>query len=403
MKSRKIIRYSARYSKKARTRRFILNLLLILLIIAVVASLALIVTGYVIDDSSKPASSDSSISDTTSSDISQDVSSDTSDTPASEPSDTSSGSSDTSSASEPVSEPEQQELTGAITMPIETILSDAKRAAFLESAAENGYQAVVFEAKNTKGNILYNTEIELAARCGAVSANAFDLTALVDEIKGHGLKAVAMMSALQDPIAAHTDYGTSYTYGDSTYTWLDNSVDRGGKAWMNPYLENTQRYLNDITAELADAGCDSIIVTKLRFPTAYTSKLNQGKSDVSRQDMLSTICKNMQTVAGDCNMIFCFDAESYFGQNTDQYDGDPSGIADLGAIAPYIELTALKKAEKFADVDMTKLTAENVEIVLKQLKKKCPDAAIVPIFADEIPDEVIALLEQYEITMYVKA
>lgn len=391
-KNRKIIRYSTRYSKKARTRRFILNLLMVLLIIAVVASLALIITGYVIGDDSKPASSDSSVSDTLPSDTSQDASSDID----------SDSSADTSSASEPASEPQQEGLTGAVTIPLETILSDAKREAFLDSAVEDGYQAVVFEVKNTKGNILYNSEVELASRCGAVSADAFDLAALVDAIKAHDMKAVAVMSALQDPIAAHTDYGTSYTYGDTNYTWLDNSADRGGKAWLNPYLENTQKYLTDIAAELADAGCDSIMVDKLRFPTAYTSKLNQGKSSVSRQDMLSTLCQQMGTVAGQTEMIFCFDAESYFGQNTAQYDGDPSGIAGLGIVAPRIELSALKKADAFDGVDCSVLTAENVEIVLKQLQKKYPDAAIVPVFAQEVPQQVISLLEEYQITMYVK-
>lgn len=393
-RNRKIIRYSARYSRKARTKRFILKLLLILVIAAAVGSLGLIITGYIVggEDSSSAVTSASDIS---SSDISQNGINDTSEVLSSD-SDTVSGTTQSD-----VTVPETDMLSGAVTMPLETILSDSARVEFIETAVSNGYSSVIFEAKNTNGNVLYNTEVELAAKCGAVSTDAFDLKELVSEIHAGGLKAIALMNALQDPLAAHTDYGTSYKYGDTDITWLDNSVDRGGKPWMNPYLEKSQQYLTDITSELAGAGCDIIAVDKLVFPTAYTSKLNQGSSTVSRQEMLSQLCQMITNAAGESEVVYCFDAESYFGKNTAQYNGTPGGIDGLDSIAPRIDLSKFSGIDALKDMDTSKLTVENLKIILDEIRNQCPDAQITPIFSkSEISEEVIALLEEYEISTY---
>lgn len=386
-KNRKVVRYSKRYSKKARARRFILNLLMILLGLAVAISLWLIITGYVVgkkpeseQNSSLPSSSTTESVPNSSNTISEIDSSD------SEP-------------SEP--QPIPSTLSGGIRMPSEAVFSEAKRAEFLQNAKQDGFTFIIFEVKNTKGTILYNTEVELAAKSGALSAGAFDLSALITDIHKNGLQAIALMNALQDSTAAHTDYGTSYTYGNTGITWFDNSPDKGGKPWINPYLENSQNYLASIVSELANAGCDQILVDKMVYPTMYTSKLNQGNYQISRQEMLSQLCRKMTDAGRGCPVLFSFDAQSYFGKDTKQYDGSPGGI-EADRIAVYIDLSAFSKVDALKEAGTDQLTAKNVKIILDEVRVQNPNAEITPIFAaKELPAEVSSLLEEQQITLYL--
>ncbi len=387
--NRKVIRYSARYSKKARAKRFILNFLLTVLIIATVSSLGLIITGYVIEDN-KPNNPNSPME--SSSDKESSFESDQQDD----------SSLDESSTSNKQPEELQQKLSCAVTMPLDVILSDTKREQFLQNAKEKNFQAVLFEVKNTNGEILYQSDIELAAKCHAISANAFDLTAVVDEIHAVGLKAAVSFATLQDPKAASVDYKTSYKYADTNYTWLDNSPDRGGKPWMNPYEKSTQQYLVDITTELKQAGCDILIADKMIFPTQYTSKLNQGNSTISRQDMLSELAGKMTDAANGCEIIFCFDAESYYGKNTEQYDGTPGGISGLRNVAVRIDPKQLSSIPNFKEIDLSTYNTENLTLILDEVKTQHPDAKIVPIFmSSNIADEIKQYLEEQKISLYL--
>lgn len=409
-RNRKIIRYSAQYSKKAKAKRLVLRSIVTVVVLAALISLGFIITGYIVDNdfhpfqnmidayhANKTESSEESKddSDAPSDSESSDVPDDSSDT-------SSDGSSDTSSEQEP----QEESLSAALLMSNDTILSDSKRAAFLADAKANGYTAVIIEVKNTKGNVLYNTENALAAKSGAVSAAPFDLQTVVDDIHAAGMQVIAKMSTLQDPITAHVDYGTSYKYGNTDYTWLDDSASRGGKAWMNPYLENSRTYLSDLTAELAHAGCDVILADDMIYPTKYTSKLNQGSTSVSRQEMLSQLYSQMEAAANGKKVVFCIDAESYFGKNENRYNGTPDGIKGLTYVCPIINLSVFSDIESYdealTDVDFSTLTAQNIKLILNKVQSAHPDAAVIPMFAADMADDaLIDVLKDYGITQYL--
>jgi cytoskeletal protein RodZ len=396
-RNRKIIRYSTQYGKKARVKRMVSRTIITVVIAAILISLGFIITGYLVDNDFHPfrRNDASQVESSSSEQSSADVSSE--DSSSSDETDSSDAEAQTPSTAEV--------LSGAIEISNQTLLSDQERSDFLNEAAQNGYQSVIIEVKNTDGNVLYNSKVALATTTGAISADAFDLDAVVSEIKAAGLQVVARMSALQDPISAHVDYGTSYKYSDTDYTWLDNSASLGGKAWLNPYLDNTQNYLTDLAAELADAGCDVILLDQMIFPTSYTSKLNQNNTTVARQDMLSELYNEIQTAAGDTTVVFCFDAESYFGKSTQQYDGTPDGIQNLSAVCPKIDLTNLTDLKSYtdqaADIDFSSLTPEVVSFVLDAVKSAHPDAQIIPMFAQsDLSDEILSCLEEYDITLY---
>ncbi len=408
-KSRKIIRYSTQYSKKARAKRAILRVLGTLLLIVVLTSVGFIVTGLIVDQKFPWQKGESSQGSSQISDSSDD--SEQSDSVPDDSSDTSSNastSSDRSDSSEPSdsssSTPVADVMQKGIVMPLDTLLSDTKRSAFLSDAAEKEYKTVIIDVKNTDGKVLYQSELALPKQSGAIVPNAYDLKAVVSEIQQAGFTVTARMSALQDPISAHTDYKTSYRYADTNYTWLDNSASLGGKAWLNPYLTATQEYMTGLVKELTDAGCDAVLVRKMRFPTAYTSKLNQDNTTVARQDMLSDLAGQMEAAAGGKPVIFCFDAEAYFNKNVKQYDGMPGGISDLHYVCPEIHLKSFSDIAKYdaelKDVSFDALTEENLKLILNEVKAQHPQAEIIPLASGAL-NKLSDSLEELGIDAYL--
>lgn len=405
-KSRKIIRYSTQYSKKARAKRAVLRVLSAILLIAVLTSAGFIVTGLIVDHKFPWQKGESSQSASQLSDSSD--SSEQSDSILDNSSDTSSDasvSSDSSDRSESdTSTPISDVMQKGIVMPLETLLSDAKRSAFLADAAQKEYKTVIIDVKNTDGKVLYQSELALPQKTGAIAQDAYDLKAIVEEIQQAGFTVTARMSALQDPISAHADYNTSYLYADTNYTWLDNSASLGGKAWLNPYLTATQEYMTGLVEELTDAGCDAVLVQKMRFPTAYTSKLNQGSTTVARQDMLADLAKQMQDAADGKPVIFCFDAEAYFNKNVTQYDGTPGGISGLRYVCPEIDLNSFSDIAEYdaalEDISFDALTEENLKLILSEVKAQHPQAQIIPL-ADSSLDGLTDCLKELGISAYL--
>lgn len=299
-KHRKIKRYSHSYRARRRRQQNVLRVLLFLLILA-----ALALVGYSIAMSlerlSNPSSEESS--GISSSEISSETSSEVSSEPES---------SEPSSEAEP--EPVEDKDIRAIAMPLETMLSDTGRAAFLQGIDTDLYNTVVLPLKDQNGRVWYQTGISHAAACGALTENAVDAAALLAEIEACQLDAAAMIWSLQDDYASHAIYGTSYMFqNDPNVTWLDNSADMGGKSWLNPYLPAAQEYLTLMTAELSEIGFEEIFVFGHQYPTTANQwGMGMGSQNgVSQADALENLIALMQESAGDSRIIPAYMGDCY--------------------------------------------------------------------------------------------
>lgn len=296
-KHRKIRHYSHSYRVRKRRRQNLLRVLVFLLILA-----ALTLVGYSVAQSlerlsQEPSSEESSQPSESSSEISDEPES-------SEPS------------SEPFSEPAPIEDTDvkALLMPLETMLSPTDRTAFLENVDTELYNTIVLPLKDSAGRIWYQTAVDHAKVCEALTENAVDAAALLAEIEACELDAAAMIYSLQDDYASHAMYGTSYMYQDqSNVTWLDNAADQGGKSWLNPYLTNTQDYLSAIAAELSELGFEEIFVFGNQYPNTSNQRgMGLGNQNgVSQADALENIITLMQDAAGESRIIPAYLGECY--------------------------------------------------------------------------------------------
>jgi hypothetical protein len=129
-------------------------------------------------------------------------------------------------------------------------------------------------------------------RC--VDTQAFDAADVSSRIVAAGLVPMARIHAFRDNIVPRTKREMAVTYYQTPTTWLDNSPELGGRAWLNPYSAEAQAYITQLAVELAQKGFRFIAVDSVQFPTGmatekagYGAGATLGRSQALQQFMHS--------------------------------------------------------------------------------------------------------------------
>lgn len=145
------------------------------------------------------------------------------------------------------------------------IQSAAALTAALNQVKQSGYTAVTVTLKAQGGRILYKSNIELANQASP-STSELSAAQIAELIHQNGLKALARVSTLYDNLAPKANRAAGYYIEGSDSSWFDNSPQKGGKPWLNPFSETTQTYMSDFAAEIGLAGFDQVICSDVVFP-----------------------------------------------------------------------------------------------------------------------------------------
>lgn len=269
---------------------------------------------------------------------------------------TSSSQSEGNSSDVTSSEPEPEE-TGfeAVVMPGETLLNQDGWQAFLTQAKENGKTAVVVELKDQNGVLYFKTSNALAAQYNAVSPQAVDAMVLSKSISDAGLVPMVRISTLKDPVVSRLAAGTTYHYqGGNENSWLDASLNQGGKTWLNPYQENARKYLSDLSSELAAAGFKTIILNDFYFPSDSSQSMGIAGETVSRADILKQLYREIADAvsAQGAEAIPEVPANAYFGVDEFRYGGSPAQLGLEQIVVDFTSGTIPISAEVLRDVDL---------------------------------------------------
>lgn len=191
---------------------------------------------------------------------------------------------------------------------------------FFDKIKANGYNSVIVELKSDKGLIYYNTNNEMAKKYGAISEKTVDINALVSAINSSGLTPIAKISTLKDAKAPHVSNENSYAYGTQVATnWLDDSFDRGGKPWLNPYMDNARKYIVDLSKEISDAGFKSIVLENVMFPDKNTGKLNTINQTKSYDLILKQLVDEVQESVKDTKVYVSYNPNSFIKTKENKY------------------------------------------------------------------------------------
>lgn len=138
---------------------------------------------------------------------------------------------------------------------------------FLERMADSDLNAVMFDLKDASGTVLYQSRLDTVAQAGAQSETAFDLYEVCRALSEHGLTPIGRLSVFADPKASARLDDAGIKYMNTNMLWLDNSLENGGKGWLNPYSEAARAYLTSLITEAASMGVKRIVLDQYSFPT----------------------------------------------------------------------------------------------------------------------------------------
>ena len=275
----------------------------------------------------------------------------------------------------------------AFYLPTAQLADDAKLAASLSAAKAAGFNAVVFDLKDSEGNLLYASSTELAlqvpAASGALSADA--LKAAFDRILAQGMAPVPRLYAFQDHVAPRHLSAAKITLPDQpTWTWYDGDPKNGGKPWLNPYSPVAHRYITDMLKELKAAGASTILLDGVQFPkrTSGASFGNTEYAAQSKAEVLATFIASANAAMDGGRVVLSAPGLAALGADTAVYGGNPVTFGAGGA-APVLAPATLGSKLTVGDTQVENPTAHPYEAVKAalsqiQLRLQVIDAAKRP-------------------------
>ncbi len=234
----------------------------------------------------------------------------------------------------PVPEEFLEKETVAVTVPESVLYSALDYYDFLKGLDEE-VTAVVIDMKTETGTVTYKSNQVSIANAGAAAENAVDLKNRISTAENLGLDVIARVYAFKDSTAPYNAGDMAIRYeSEEGILWLDESIDNGGKPWLNPYSDTAQKYILDIVYDAIDYKVDAILLEGVSFPESGDmdyAYFGVGAEGVSREEILLQFTKRIYsgTVITDTDLIIGYD--SFDALTTpDIYGGDPLGFSADG-------------------------------------------------------------------------
>lgn len=285
------------------------------------------------------------------------------------------------------SQPQHVTAVNAVVLPLETALDGAGTDAFLDTAVSNGYNAVLVELKDENGVVWFRSD-EVAAMCkNAVAENALSASELAKKIKDRGMKPIAAVHTFKDKTAPDKAIGNTFMIKNSNSTWWDNSAEKGGKPWLNPYKDNARAYNVKIVEELAKAGFESVVLRSVQFPDVKSMDKADLGGTVSVPEILSQYIAEAQAVAesNGAEVLVSYDSVGYWNAKAVAYGGEAGGIR-AERIAPVIRISDYGAALMIGGTTIENPSSDlnaAIKAVVEQIKSKTglTEDRIVPVIA----------------------
>ena len=250
---------------------------------------------------------------------------------------------------EPEKKPEElpQEFldkdTVAVTVPTEKLYDLSAYYSFLASL-DKEVTAVVIDMKTAAGEVTYKSNQVSVRNVGAAAENAIDLASYIDTARRAGYDVIARIYAFEDSTAPYNSADMAIRYeSEDGVLWLDDSVDNGGKPWLNPYSDTAQKYVLDIVYDAVDLGVDAILLDGVRFPEENAAMdyayFGVGTEETGRGEILARFAKRVYSavVTSGTDVLVAFDGHAVVTGDTAVYGGSPMDF-DADSFAPYINL-----------------------------------------------------------------
>lgn len=221
----------------------------------------------------------------------------------------------------------------AFYLPISALRDAANLPSTLKQAADAGFNSVVFDLKDSTGQLNYRFACQPAQQVNSYTAEAFtaeELTQLFATLREAGLEPLPRLYAFQDHLGAKALAAARITpVGNSGWVWYDNDPKTTGRAWLNPYADEAHSYIIQLAQELKAAGVTGILLDGVQFPK-QTSSASYGQStntNLTHGEVLTLFVDKAKKALDGCAVILSCTAQGALGTDTAVYGDNPLTFA----------------------------------------------------------------------------
>ena len=211
-------------------------------------------------------------------------------------------------------------------------------AEILRLADETAVNALVFDTKEEKGRVLYDSAVPFARQSGAVNVK-YDVRSVLAQAKDHGLYTITRIVAFQDPYATLHNRAAAVKDSENGGVWTNSQ----GLGWMDITNRDSWQYPIDLAVEACQLGFDEIQFDYARFPTdGDISTTEYSVGPVDSEMRISAVAEFLSTARDQIHEVGCAVSADIFAIVLSVYDDQGLGqrVEELSwtvdAISPMI-------------------------------------------------------------------
>lgn len=153
--------------------------------------------------------------------------------------------------------------------------------------------AIVIDVKDDRGAITYKTENPLLQEIGNPQNYIRDISALMARLEENDIYPIARVVVFKDTYLANKRPDLSFLNADGS-VWHNKPIDKGGEAFVNPYMREVWEYNIEAAKEAAALGFKEIQFDYVRFPEGFETRadrLTYEKTELSRVEIVNEFVK----------------------------------------------------------------------------------------------------------------
>ncbi|MEG1777430.1 MAG: putative glycoside hydrolase, partial [Angelakisella sp.] len=186
-------------------------------------------------------------------------------TPPTTPTESAPAPAPSSSTSLPVATPPPEQVRSGLPqktyyLSAQTLQSKEQLAIALDGIKAKGGNGVMFDLKNDRGEVLYDSALPIVAKNLALAEQPYSLAETLEAIRAAGLAPVGRIFAFKDSTSTASLTEGAVKYMNSKVNWLDNAKASGGKSWLNPNSAVARDYILALVDEAATAGVSCLVL-----------------------------------------------------------------------------------------------------------------------------------------------
>ena len=183
---------------------------------------------------------------------------------------------------------------------------------YLNLIEETELNALVIDIKNDDGIVSYESKVPEVVEAGTF-LRKYDAKQLIEKLHEKDIYVIGRLVCFRDP-------AYSKKYPDRAVKHINGGLWREEKnnqdmTWLNPCDERNWKYIVDIAKEAVELGFDEIQFDYVRFPDGNRSKMNFGKTDFVKHEVINNFLAYAReempdvTISADVFGIVCVSPE----------------------------------------------------------------------------------------------